>query len=75
MLFFKKSGKTHLNDVDLEEVRRRVHGIREVSERPASLQLFAKLGEEGGVRQMPAMTEFPVIPRLLPGQIPSAGDR
>ena len=88
-MFFKKK-KSPLSEVDVNKVRRRVHGIREAEERMGSLQLFAKLGEElktssanprvidSGKGQTYTFGAAPAEsdrPRVLPGQIPSSGER
>ena len=87
-MFFKK--KSILNQIDVENVRRRVHGIREAEEREGNLQLFARLGEElktasvnprvidttpRGSYTFGAAPAEPDRPRVVPAQIPTTGQR
>ena len=71
MLFFKDIRKSRLNQIDLWEVRQRVHGIRQVGDRPISLtNLFAMIGEDDRIRSLPPTKAEPVIKRLRPDQVP-----
>jgi hypothetical protein len=71
MLFFTDRRKSLLRNVDLEEVRQRVHGLREIRERPVTLtNLFAMVGEEDRVRPAPPPQAPAGIRRVRPDQVP-----
>jgi hypothetical protein len=75
VLFFRKSSKARLNQIDIEGVRRRVQAIRQASGEPASLaDLFAMLGESDIARAKPSADKDGQEPkRVLPDQVPSTG--
>jgi len=76
MALFSFLRKPRINELDIEEVRRRVHGIREVDGTPPSslADLFVLVGETDAPRPRRSFTEAPPEPeRVMPDQVPSTG--
>jgi hypothetical protein len=76
VLFFDRFfRKPKVYQLDLDEVRRRVHGIRELSgPSPSLVDLFSLVGENDVMRPPRSFKDQPPEPaRVTPDQVPSTG--